>query len=105
MVSWCRAAVAKDWSGITRLGQMGLSLIKAVVDRQACGTMDPAQGRRRGAKAHRKMDSEGPQHPMIRAEQRSRLSRYGRYGRLCAQRPTAVDALDWCSEDEQPERM
>lgn len=82
MVSWCRAAVAKDWGGFTRLGRMGWSL-KAVVDRQACGTMDPAQGRRHGAKAHRRMDSEGCQHPMRTAEQPSRLSRWPARTTLC----------------------
>lgn len=62
MVLSCRA-VAKDWGGLASLGRMGWSL-KAAVDRQVCGTMDPAQGRRHGAKAHRRTDCEGSQHPM-----------------------------------------
>lgn len=31
---------------------------KSTVDRQVCGTIDPAQGRRHGAKAHKRTDDE-----------------------------------------------
>lgn len=31
---------------------------KSAVDRQVCGTMDPAQGRRHDAKTHKRRDGE-----------------------------------------------
>lgn len=41
---------------------------KSTVDRQVCGTIDPAQGRRHGAKAHKRTDGEGCQYPMGKVE-------------------------------------
>jgi hypothetical protein len=52
---------------------------------QVCGTMDPAQGKRHGAKAHKRTESEGSQHPTGTAQQPSRLNQDGRHGRHCAE--------------------
>jgi len=98
MVLSCRAAVAKDWGGFAPLGRMGLSL-KAAVDRQVCGTMDPAQGRRHGAKAHRRTEIEGSQHPMRTAEQPSRLKMGGTDDSV----HNGLNAGIWCSQNEQLE--
>lgn len=76
---------------------------KSAVDRQVCGTTDPAQGRRRGAKVHRRTEGEGSQYPMGKVEQPSsdEQAQDGRIGKLCAEWP--VNAVIWCSPDEQPE--
>lgn len=68
---------------------------KSTVDRQVCGTIDPAQGRRHGAKAHTRTDGEGCQYPMGKVEQPSsdEQAQDGRDGQLCAEWPE--NAVIW----------
>lgn len=76
---------------------------KSAVDRQVCGTMDPAQGRRHGAKAHKVTDGQRRQYPMETVEQ-PRIDgqlQDAQDWQLCAEWPE--NAVIWRGSDEQPE--